>query len=550
MEGRFCDVNAPAPFLKSDPIAQLKEIDRTLYENNFYKFFRAAWPYIDPAEFVDGYALQAIAEHLEAVCSGEIKRLIVNIPPRMSKSSLCSVAFPAWIWSQSERSATSGPGVQFVIASYGRSLALRFSTKTRRLIKGEQWYKWLWGDRYQLARDEDSKTRFDNTEGGSCFYTSIGATLTGEGGNIILTDDPNSAPEAFSEATIESTNEWWDGTASTRLNDPNLGAFVVVQQRLSEDDMTGHILEKSIGDWTHLVLPMRYEPDRSFTTVIGWQDWRTEPGELLWPERFDDEAVDALERTLGPFASAGQLQQRPEPKGGGVIKREWWRLWERPTYPPMDFILASLDTAYTIKQENDFSAMTVWGVFSGSQVAIAPTMFQNAQGKMARLERIFNEDKPGQLMLMDCWQERLEFPDLIKKVVETCKKMKVDKLIIENKAAGISLSQELRRLLGGENFSIQLIDPKSLDKLARLYSVQHIFSEGMVWAPDRSWSDMVITQVAQFPKGKHDDIPDTCSQALRHIRDMGLLTRAPERLAELEEQKTFRGSAPPPLYPV
>ena len=213
--------------------------------------FRSAWRYIDSSPFTPGWPIEAVAEHLQAVADGDIKRLIINIPPRCAKSTLTSVAFPAWTWCQPWTSPTSGPGVQFLHASYAQQLSLRDSVKCRRLIESP-WYQSLWGDRFKLTSDQNTKTRFDNDRNGSRLSTSVGSALTGEGGSIIVVDDPNAAQEAHSEATIASTIEWWDSALSTRLNDPKTGAFVVIQQRLSEEDLTGHIMSKDEGEWTHL----------------------------------------------------------------------------------------------------------------------------------------------------------------------------------------------------------------------------------------------------------------------------------------------------------
>jgi predicted phage terminase large subunit-like protein len=251
---------------------------------------------------------------------------------------------------------------------------------------------------------------------------------------------------------------------------------------------------------------------------------------------------------MGPWTAAGQLQQRPEPKGGGVIKREWWQLWEKDTFPAMDYVVASLDTAYTTKTENDYSALTVWGVFSGGdQKAIATRVIGRDTETISIIERTYSEEHP-KIMMLWAWQERLELHELVLKVQESMKKFKVDKLLIENKAAGHSVAQEIRRLYGHEDFAVQLVDPKSQDKLARLYSVQHLFAEGLIYAPDRAWADQVITQTATFPKGKHDDLVDTSSMALRHLREIGLLVRGVERTADLESQMSFSGSPPVPLY--
>lgn len=674
-----------------DPVAQLIDLERADCEESLYEFLRHAWKYLDSSTWVDGWPIEAVAEHLQAVVDGEIRRLIINIPPRMGKSSITSVALPAWTWAQSDRGPTSGPGVQFLHASYANQLSLRDSVKCRRLIESP-WYQKLWGDRFVLNSDQNTKSRFSNDQGGERLITSIGAAVTGEGGscfpdgtmisvpagkkriedlvkgdvvlafdhlrekiiksrvvavsqrlsnelyrvctvsghsfsctgdhrifvagrgyiradqlgrgdrilverwkedfstsspweigavfsverhgvssirvhdiqvedhsnffaegilvhNCIIVDDPNAANEAFSEATIQATIDWWDGTMSTRLNDPKTGAYIVIQQRLAEDDLTGHILERNVGDWTHLCLPMRYEPDRAFVTNIGWKDPREKAGDLLWTERFGEQEVGLLEKQLGPFATAGQLQQRPEPAGGGVIKRDWWQTWVDPQFPPMDFIVASLDTAYTLKTSNDFSAITIWGVFTEETKAQATRMV-GPNGRAMYMDRSYGEGSP-KVMLMHAWQQRLELHELVEKVATTCRSLKVDKLLIENKAAGISVAQEMRRLYGNEKFAVQLSDPKSQDKLSRLYSVQHLFAEGMVHSPDRAWADMVITQVGQFPRGKHDDLVDTVSMALRHMRDVGLLQRAPERIADLEAQVTYprdsgRGE---PLYP-
>ena len=561
-----------------NPHKQLRDIERVECEDSLYMFLVNAWKYIDSSPWKDGWPIEAVAEHLQAVVDGDIKRLIINIPPRMGKSSITSVALPAWCWAQENRGPTSGPGVQFLHASYANQLSLRDSVKCRRLIESP-WYQGHWGKRFGLNSDQNTKSRFSNDQGGERLITSIGAAVTGEGGSIIVVDDPNAANEAFSEATIQSTIDWWDGTMSTRLNDPKTGAYVVIQQRLAEDDLTGHILSKDVGEWTHLCLPMKYEWSRHSYSKIGWHDPRgcDEEGEplvlvdangvriprdtaaqeelrdcregvLLWPERFGPKEIDSLERQLGPFATAGQLQQRPEPAGGGVIKLEWWQPWEDQAFPPMDYIIACLDTAYTTKTTNDYSALTVWGVFTSDTKAVSTRMI-DSDGRPMYVDRSYGEGAP-KVMLMHAWQLRLELHELIEKVASTAKSLKIDKLIVENKAAGISVAQEIRRLYGHENFAVQLSDPKSQDKLSRLYSVQHLFAEGMIYAPSRSWADMVITQVGQFPKGKHDDLVDTVSMALKHMREIGLLTRGPERIAELDSMKVYPGGQPTPLYPV
>lgn len=529
-----------------DPRQQLAALDRADSEESLYEFLKNSWRIFDSAPWIDGWALDAICEHLQAVIDGQIKRLIINVPPRCAKSASCSVALVPWTWAQPDKSHTSGPGVSFLYASFKDNLSLRDSVKCRRVIESP-WFQTNWSERFQLTTDQNTKSRFSNNQGGERLITSIGDKgATGEGGDIIVVDDGNSAKEVESEAVIESTLDWWDGTMSTRLNNPKLGAYIEIQQRLGENDLTGHIISKSRGEWTHLMLPMEYDPERSFSTLIGWKDPRTEEGELLWPERFGKDEVDSLKVSLGEWRAAGQLQQAPQPRGGGVIKRAWWQLWEGTKYPQMDFTLGTLDTAYTLETMNDPSGMIVWGIFSDGLMASATRML-DISGNPIYADRTYESGTP-KAMCMYAWTERYEFHELVKRTVKTCIDTGVNLLLIENKAAGISVAQEIRRLYSNEKFSVQLFDPKSQDKFARLVSVQHIFQEGMVYAPNKEWAEAVITQVGAYPRSKHDEYVDLTSMGLRHLRDTGLLTRAPERLADIEASKVFTGNQNAALY--
>jgi predicted phage terminase large subunit-like protein len=253
---------------------------------------------------------------------------------------------------------------------------------------------------------------------------------------------------------------------------------------------------------------------------------------------------------MGPWATAGQFQQSPEPRGGGIIPRDKWVLWEHDHYPQFDFVIAALDTAYTVKEENDPSAMTVWGVFSGgNQMAMQGKFSSRIEEADAILHRQYTQDHP-KVMLLYSWSERLELHDLVERVRETCVKYQVDNLLIENKAAGISTAQELRRVYGHEDFGVQLQDPKGQDKMARLYAVQHLFFDEIIYAPDKTWADAAINQCAVFPKGKHDDIVDTVSMALGFLRKTGMLLRGKEYTEMLDSQRQHLGAPPPALYAV
>jgi predicted phage terminase large subunit-like protein len=307
----------------------------------------------------------------------------------------------------------------------------------------------------------------------------------------------------------------------------------------------------------HIVQPTKWR-DRIEKMALGAKfvkNWE----KVVSIEPDGEEDVYALETGTGNYVvwglassnSAGQFQQTPEPRGGGIIKREWWQLWEHDVFPPMDYIIASLDTAYTEKTENDMSALTVWGIFSNDMIA-KPTKMVSRNGTLYEAAinegRSYAEQHP-KLVLISAWAVRLPLHELVSKVAATCKSMRVDLLLIEAKASGISVSQELRRLYGNEDWGVQMINPGAQDKMARLYSVQHLFAEGMVYAPDRAWADQVITQCAQFPRAKHDDIVDTVSQALRHLRTAGLLTRSAEHLQQIEEGSRVKNTLKP-LYDV
>ena len=537
---------------------------------NLYDFAEQAWHVIDPAPFVGGgFAMQAVCEHLEACADGHIRNLIINIPPRFSKSSLCGVLFPAWVWTQYESTPTKGNNVQFLHASYSQTLALQDSIKCRRLVESD-WYYSNWGDQVKITSDQNTKSQFDLLSGGRRNTVSVGGSTTGMGGNYLIADDPNNARESNSEAVLLSTLEWWDMAWSTRLNDPRTGVKIVIQQRLNDRDVTGHILTKDIGNWTHLMLPMRFEPERRVYTClvppemtkdgqgVYWTDPRELEGELLWPERFGEEEVAELEKTLGPYGAAGQLQQRPQPAGGGIIKRVWWEPFTKSQFPSMSINIGSVDLAYTTKKENDFSAMTTWGIWADDG-DVSGYVSRDIAGRIIREVKAEKDAEVPKIMLTDAWRERLEFHDLVNKIIITARERRLDVLLVEAKGPGLSVAQEIRRICGMEEFHVVEVNPRDLDKVARMHSIVHLFAEGLIYAPTkendpdlyRSWADMVITELEAFPKGLHDDLCDTVSQALNYMRQRGMIQRGVERSFELAESQKFTGNTGAvPLYPV
>jgi hypothetical protein len=332
-----------------------QELKDEAYElaHSLRKFTKAAWQIVEPATvFKPNWHIDVIAEHLEAVRAREIRRLVINIPPRHMKSLNVCVLWPVWWW-------CSEPHIRFLTSSYGADLATRDAVKSRRIIQSG-WYRARWGDQFQLTTDQNVKSRYENDRTGYRIATSVGGGATGEGGDVILIDDPHKADEVESDVQRQAVLDWHDGTISTRFNDPATGVEVLVMQRLHEQDLTGHVLEQ--GGWEHLCLPAEYEPTHPF---VWPDDPRSEPGQLLWPDHFNAEALTDLKTQLGSYRAAGQLQQRPAPAEGGIFKTAWWRyfdpanldVWELP--PPIA-VLTSWDTAFKDKTTSDYCVGSVW----------------------------------------------------------------------------------------------------------------------------------------------------------------------------------------------
>jgi len=525
--------------------ARLKELEEAeRYENSLIEFASYVWPVVEPAiPFVRGWAIEAVAEHLEAVTYGHIRRLLINVPPGFTKSLMTDVFWPAWEWGPKDM-----PWLRYICASYSNSLTERDNMRCRNVVVSRRYQK-LWKNRFAISGEQFTKIKFANDKTGWKLATSVAGIGVGERGDRFIIDDPNNTMEMESEANRNTTNMWFTEVVPDRLNNQAESAIIVIQQRLHEDDVSGVAISREMG-YTHLMIPMEYDSSRHCVTVLGldennneirWEDPRKEEYELAWPERFPVKVWEDLRRDKGPYAIASQYMQSPEPRGGSIIKRDFWRLWTEDKYPSFEYILASLDTAYTEKQTNDPSAMTIWGLFR-------------------------DEYGNPRVMLIYAWRDRLQFNDLVQKVIDVCTKDKrelnhlgepfshprfeIDGLLIENKAAGLSAGQEIHRLVGATGkFGIHFFDPKKYgDKVARTHSVQHIWSEGIVWAPDRAFADMVIDEMAVFPHGSHDDLHDTAVMGLRYLRDMGFALRREEHAVDVEQDLLYkpRQSA---LYP-
>lgn len=461
------------------------------------------------------------------------------------KSLAVDVFWPAWEWGPQGKSHR-----RYVAFSYSASLTERDNERFRDLIVHSS-YQALWGSKVKPIKI--GATKISNTRKGWKLASSVGGVGTGERGDAIILDDPHNIKEAESEIVRTETVRWFRESMSDRLNSMATGVIVVIMQRAHGDDVAGSILSLNLP-YCHLMIPMEYDPGRQLDdddqprqTDIGWSDPRDQEGELAWIERFDEEAVRQLRAVKGPYAYAGQYQQSPAPRGGGIFKREWWQVWDARDgkFPVFEYLIASLDGAFTEKEENDPSALTVWGIFKRDDqpcIMLVHAWRKHLAFSAKRAEQRDRESKAAfRQRTMAGW-------GLIEWVQDTCTRFKIDKLLIEAKATGISAAQELQNRYGLQDFAIQLCPVKG-DKVSRAYAVQPTFSQGLVYAPIRDWSEMVIEEMEVFPRHSYDDLTDSATQALKYLRDIGLAQTADE-LSFAERERAMFQSKPKPLYPV
>lgn len=480
-----------------------REINRRAAERNLYEFVKQAWPIVEPdAPFIPGWHISAICEHLEAITNGQIRKLLINIPPRHSKSTIASVMWPMWEW-------ILNPAEKFLCASYSGVLSTRDNLKARRLLQSP-WYQERWGSLFTLSGDQNAKQRFENDKTGYRIATSVGGTATGEGGSRLLLDDPHSAQEAQSDTLRESALEWFDVVWSTRLNNPKTDAMVTIMQRLHEKDISGHILE-DIGGWEHVMIPAEYDGGKR-RTVLGNYDPRTVKGELICPERFGVEQITELKKLLGVYGTAGQLQQDPQPGEGGILNTERFKLWPADKgLPQFEYIIQSYDCAFTEKTSGDPTACSTYAVFT--------------------------HDGRRNVMLVDAWDELLSYPNLRKRVLNDWgmeyggtsvrnglqRPVRASLVLVEAKASGQSLLQDLQ-LAGVPAIGY---NPGNADKVSRAHQAAPTLELGILYIPESgknkghavSWAQGFLKQLSKFPRGKNDDYVDTFTQAIIYLKN-------------------------------
>lgn len=567
-------------------------------------FIRYYWHVLEPeTELVEGWALYAIVLHLEAVTFGEIKRLLITVPPGFMKSLCTDVFWPAWEWGPQNLAH-----LRYLAFSYSASLTERDNERFRDLVTHMSFSE-LWGDKFRVANFEyvddyverrmidDTFTggvemvkvgavKLSNSKKGWKLASSVGGVGTGERGDRIILDDAHNIKESESEVVRQETVRWFRESMSDRLNSLTTGIIVVVMQRAHSEDVAGTILDLQLP-YCHLMVPMEFDWDRQVDedgkareTEIGWSDPRFiehEPeqcnGMLAWPERFPEDEVAALRTVKGPYAYAGQYQQAPAPRGGGIFKRAWWQVWDAPDgkFPPLEYIIASLDGAFTEKESNSPSALTIWGIFIEPLLQRRRIILLHAWRKflefsgpriepLAVVTNIEGVDWPPEVPLagdserVSKWKREnfrrrtMDKWGLVEWVADTCDRFKVDKLLIEAKASGMPAAEELTHRYPDRQWAIEL-QPVCGDKYSRALAVQPTFSQLMVYAPVRDWAEMVIDEMEVFPKAKYNDLTDATSQAMKYLRDMGLANTDKETAIE-EVQRVMHRPRPQALYPV
>jgi len=442
---------------------------------SLFDYVRASWPVIEPATpYYSNWHIGLICEYLEACYLRQIKRLIINIPPRNMKSILTTVNFPTWCW-------TKTPALRFLTASYSQPLSTKHS-KDRRDIIVSNWYQQGWGNVFTLADDQNLKMEYENDHKGVMIATSVGGSSTGKGGDILIVDDPHNPRGADSDTVRQTALDWYDQTWSTRLNDKKRGVMIVVMQRLHENDLTGHLLENS-GEYTHLKVPAVAPEKVVYSFPISGKKEERAEGQLMWPDREGPEEIAGARKRLGSYGFEGQYQQEPNPPEGGLVKREWWRRYRRMPQR-FDYLLQSWDLTFKDLESSDFVCGQVWGVYEADAY------------------------------LLDLINEKLDFVATINAIADMSNKWpNSGAKYVEDKANGPAVISSLRNRVPG----LIAVNPEG-GKIVRATAVSPFIEAGNVYLPeDADWVQDYLTQWIKFPHGKHDDMVDATTQALNQI---------------------------------
>lgn len=495
------EVNNILGSLNSLPEAELRRLledlskletvkEREDCANNFMHFVKKVWPH-----FIEGAHHKRMAKAFERVANGTCKRLIINMPPRHTKSEFASYLLPAWFLGKY-------PHKKVIQTSHTAELAVGFGRKVRNLVDQDIYKSVFQG--VELQADSKAAGRWATNAGGDYFAIGVGGAVTGKGADLLIIDDPHSEQEAalaeINPDIYDKTYEWYTSGPRQRLQ-PG-GAIVIVMTRWAKRDLTGQVLKAEAqrgGEGWEVI---------EFPALLP-------SGTPLWPEFWSLKELEALKNELPNSKWQAQYQQNPVSEASAIVKREWWQIWEKEDPPACEFILQAWDTAFEKSNRADYSACTTWGVFYQENPSTGKT--------------------DANIILLNAFRDRMEFPELKRCTLEQMKEWQPDSVIIEKKASGAPLIYEMRAM----GVPVQEFTPsKGNDKISRLNAVSDLFASGRVWAPNTQWAEEVIDEVASFPAGDHDDYVDSVSLALMRFRRGGYLRSA---LDEEDELPTFRG---------
>ena len=466
--------------------AEVRLQTRTKAQKHFMPFAHHVYE-----NFIEGKHHRIISKKLELVAQGKLKRLIINMPPRHSKSELASYLMPAWFLGRN-------PRLKIIQATMNTELATRFGRKVRDLID-DPYYQEVFPET-DLKPDSQAAGRWETSKGGEYFAAGVGAAMTGRGADLLIIDDPHSEQDALSSTAYDHAYEWYTSGPRQRLQ-PG-GAIIIVQTRWSKKDLTGRLLNEQAKDtmadqWDVIEFP----------AILP-------SGNPLWPEFWNKDELLGVKASLSPTKWNAQWRQNPTSEEVALIKRDWWRTWEKEDIPPVSYILQSFDTAFSKRETSDYTAITTWGVFDPE------------------------EDGTEHIILLDAKKGRFNFPELKDEAMEQYDYWEPDMVLIEAKASGMPLADELLRI----NIPVTTYSPGrrkrggGVDKTTRMHMVAPIFEAGRVWAPDKKFAEDVIEECAAFPNGEHDDLCDSMTMALIRFREGSLV------VLEQEEDDIYRPS--------
>ena len=474
---------------KTEALARIQRHDQLekqeSCQSDFMSFIKHMWP-----DFIEGRHHKIIAEKFNKIAEGKLKRLIVCLPPRHSKSEMASTFFPAWMMGKQGN-------LKIIQTTHTAELAVRFGRKVRNIIDSEE-YQHIFPD-LKLQADNKSAGRWTTNKDGESFYAGVGGAITGRGADLLVIDDPHSEQDALSPKALESAYEWYTSGPRQRLQ-PG-GIIVIVMTRWSTKDLVGKVLnnqgEEHADRWELVEFPA-IMPDSE---------------KPLWPEFWKKDELLSVKASLPIAKWNSQWMQNPTAEEGSIVKREWWRRWEDPDIPDYSYVIQSYDTAFSKKETADYSAITTWAIFSK------------------------DDGEPDQIILLDAKRMRCDFPELKKAALEEYKYWEPDAVLIEAKASGTPLIHELRRL----GIPCTSYTPsRGQDKIARMNSVAPIFESGMVWAPEHDFADEVIQEMAAFPYGDYDDYCDSATMALMRFRQGGFISLKDDYQEEVKLLKKNR----------